>query len=428
MTWLAPGYLLAGLAAALVVGALHLLAWRRPPAVVLPTARFVPDAPARARARATRPVDRLLLALRVLALLLAGAALARPVRTPERASLSRIVVADLSASAGDAAAVRTAAREAWRPGDVLVIVGARTRAVATPDSLVAGAGDAPGRLSTALVVADDAARALAERADSVELVLVSPLAREEVDAATAPLARAWSGRVRHARVAPAASVAATRAVTVQATGDDAIAAGVLAAATRSAADVRVVRRAPTAADSVWTGEVPGRVLVTWADTGAGAAARSAALAWKDDALVAPLAPAGEPAPGRVVVRWADGTPAATERALGDGCVRDVRIALPRAGDVVLAPAFGRLLTWLAAPCGGPRDPMPLAPDSLGLALSGPARALARPAPRDPWAIARWLLGGAIVLLLLEPLARRGPASDAERDAGDAARQARAEAA
>ncbi len=57
MSFLAPWMMAAGVLAAMGVFALHLLTTRRPPAVMLPTARFVPESEVRAVARASRPTS-----------------------------------------------------------------------------------------------------------------------------------------------------------------------------------------------------------------------------------------------------------------------------------------------------------------------------------------------------------------------------------
>ena len=57
MTFLAPGFFFASLAVAAAVIALHFIVTRQPRAGILPTARFVPNMPATATARATRPSD-----------------------------------------------------------------------------------------------------------------------------------------------------------------------------------------------------------------------------------------------------------------------------------------------------------------------------------------------------------------------------------
>ena len=99
MTFLAPGFLYGALAAAIAAIALHLIATREPRAVMLPTARFIPESSARAVVRAARLSDPWLLALRVLLLLLLGTALARPVRVPQRERIARVILADRSAAA-----------------------------------------------------------------------------------------------------------------------------------------------------------------------------------------------------------------------------------------------------------------------------------------------------------------------------------------
>ena len=431
MTWLAPGYLFAGALASLAIVALHLLAWRRPPVAALPTARFIPDAPARARARSARPADRLLLALRVLVLLLASAALARPVRVPERRPLARVVIADVSASVADVAGVGARVRQAAEEGDAVVVMDSVARVAPSRDSIPTRAIAHVGRLSAALVAARDAARELAPRADSVVLVIVSPLLREEVDAATPALAARWGGRVLVTAPEPARIADAARApLRVEAVGDDAVAAGAIAGAVQATADARLVRRLPSASDSAWVSGGAGRVLVSWPATVAAPDAPTAALAWDDDALVAPLGRDSAPATGRPVLRWADGTAAASERPLGDGCVRDVRVSLPRAGDVTLSTGFARLLAHLAAPCGGARDTTRVTPESLGFVRTGsaPALALLRPAPRDPWQVARWLLGAAVVLRLVEPLLRRGAGATGAAGRRESTSKPRAEAA
>jgi hypothetical protein len=76
MTFLAPGFFFASLGISAAIVALHFIVTRQPRAGILPTARFVPDMPANATARATRPSDLLLMLLRILLVLAAGTALA----------------------------------------------------------------------------------------------------------------------------------------------------------------------------------------------------------------------------------------------------------------------------------------------------------------------------------------------------------------
>src|SRR3954462_14943259 len=105
MTFLAPWALAAGAVGALGMVLLHLVAWQRPAAYVLPTTRFIPDQRTVVSRAATRPRDVLLLLLRVLTLLAAAAAFARPVLTPVRGTKAVIVLVDQSRSVADSSDV-----------------------------------------------------------------------------------------------------------------------------------------------------------------------------------------------------------------------------------------------------------------------------------------------------------------------------------
>ena len=124
MTFLAPGFLVAALAAGLATIALHFIAWRRPDDLLLPTARFVPDQSSRRSARAARPSDLLLLALRLALLALIGVALARPMLAPRRAGMARVIAVDRSRAVGDLAAARDSALGLMGGADVVVTRGA----------------------------------------------------------------------------------------------------------------------------------------------------------------------------------------------------------------------------------------------------------------------------------------------------------------
>src|SRR5687768_17892044 len=78
----------------LVAVALHFLSVRKPPAMILPTARFVAARDVRAVSRSTRPSDLLLLLLRVLALWCAAVALAGPRWTGGARYVGHVIVAD----------------------------------------------------------------------------------------------------------------------------------------------------------------------------------------------------------------------------------------------------------------------------------------------------------------------------------------------
>src|SRR5206468_10702246 len=101
MTFLAPMFLLGAVGIALGIVGLHFIVIRAPRSTVLPTARFVPETRATTVASATRPSDLLLMALRVLTVLAAGAALAKPVFQPGRRATAGVILVDVSRSVRD---------------------------------------------------------------------------------------------------------------------------------------------------------------------------------------------------------------------------------------------------------------------------------------------------------------------------------------
>lgn len=406
MTLLAPTAFLLGALAAVAVVALHLLTTRRPPPVLLPTARFVPVSEARAVARASKPTDPVLLAVRVLAVLLIGLAFAQPVLDAPGPSVRTVVALEVSRAVADPVAAETAARAALGDGGALVVYG-REATTWTTDSLPIAADAAHGSLSAALVAARQAGAAIARGADSVRLVVVSALAEGSLDAATAVLRAEWPGRVELVRMA--AVVDSTRAPELQlrtTLADDPLAPAVAALpAARGAHEVRIVRAVPAAADSVWA-QGGDRVLVLWpvlADVEV-AAAGVVTLGREPIPLVAPLARGDVPPTGAVVARWNDGAPAVTEDRLTEGCVRHVGVGIPLAGDITLRAPFVRFLGAMVEPCGGARTAT-LSASTLGwLTAAGPlasARALAAEAPAESNRLAVWLLAAAVLLLLVE---------------------------
>ena len=437
MSFLAPIWLLAGAAAAAGVVALHFFSRRRPRSALLPTARFVPDVPARATSSGRRPADAPLLALRVAALLAIGAALAGPVATPPRRPVARVVLADVSRAVRSLAEVRDGATRFLEAGGALVVFDSTARVVRGDTSAARGAIAArgpgrrpPGSLSAALALAVRAAGELRARADSLELVVVSPLVREEWDRATADIRRLWPGRARLVRVSAAEPAPAPR-IAFKGPADDPLRAALAlpGARPRSAGVTRLVRRAPSGSDSAWA-RATGGALVVWPvepaslwprrsrpDTvgavvlpGLGAA----------DALVvvaafarAAAAPAGAP-----LARWVDGEPAAVERPLGAGCERDVAVPVTSAGDLVLRRSMRLLVAALAEACGGPTDLAPLGDPQVAV-LRGAGALLATDrlaGDGDPGRspAAAWLLGVAAALLLVEMAVR----SRAERRAAE----------
>jgi hypothetical protein len=232
----------------------------------------------------------------------------------------------------------------------------------------------------------------------------------------------WPGRIRLVAVAGRTdSLEKPSGIRVSGAIDDpvAVAVGLFG---RSGADttVRIVRGTPTSADSAWAA-AGSRVLVRWPAAGAPPGWQRRAVIDTTGAVVASGAAVVFPFERRwrpdstsrgdlVVARWTDGDPAALERPLGQGCIRDVGIPVPAVGDLVLRPDFARLLRTLTVPCRmsgahqseGRADPALLA-GSGGLA---PRQAI-RPLEAIATPLVPWLLGAALALMLLELFIRRG---------------------
>ena len=440
MTFAVPFFAWVSGLVALATVALHLLAWRRPPESPLPTARFAPERPVRMVSRAVRPSDLALLALRVATILLVGVALARPTFAAQRNGTARVVVVDRSRFAGTGTDVTSAAHAVFQPGDALVLFDSAAREVArpTPDSIVTPASAASGALSPALVRAVRAATRLERERDSVEIVIVSPFATSELDGATNAIRPLWAGPVRLIRTTPVPndSIIAGRPE-VRAPAGDAVAASLaLVGEIRGGGGVRVVRSAPTTADSAWARE--GRALVIWpavpaaspgwaqrqspdtafAVTALGTGAGSLTTVSTAATVVAPMIRTTVPPAGRVTARWSDGEPAVTEAALGAGCVRSVAVPVPTAGDLPLTPAFRRFAARLTEPCGAAASWMTASDSVLAVVLPAhptpPARratatVIGEPAPSR---VTPWLLGLALTAALAELFVRRGAGASA----------------
>ena len=413
MTFLAPGVLAMGAVALAALAVLHWMARRRPRAVVLPTARFVPERPTRLLSRTVALTDPWLLLLRALAVAALVLAFAQPVLARRRERVARVVLVDRSRDVADVGELRDSVRSVADAGTTVIVFDtAAARLTTAPDSIrLSGAG---GSLSAAFAAALRAGAAVAATADSVELVVVSPLAGRETDAATGSIAAGWPGRVRRVPVALRGADTTSRTIEVRAANGDAVAAAA-SLGVRSAATVRVVRDALGAADSAWLAAAAGRVLVGWPAAGldAGGARRPSAVVAGRATVVAPFGGARAPALGAVIARWADGSPAATERAVGGGCARDVAIPVDQRSDVALRPAFRALVAALVAPCGEAGAGVALAGEASALPpASGPLAAGRALAPREGGSspLAPLLLAVGVALLLVEWLARRRVAS------------------
>jgi hypothetical protein len=226
----------------------------------------------------------------------------------------------------------------------------------------------------------------------VELVLVSPLVAGSRDAATLGVRALWPGRIRLARTdAAPARDRATQPVEVE--------------------------WADSARSALWAPR-------SSPDTVAGVHTDAATL-------IAPFERRWRLSSetGSVTGRWLDGEPAVVERIADGRCTRSVGFSLPAEGDATLRPEFVRFARSLTAPCGERPSVAPLSP-SVVRSLTGPdhlAPGSAFPPERvRVTPLAPWLLAGALVLLLLELVARRLLArrSEAETMARLTARAAR----
>jgi Aerotolerance regulator N-terminal len=378
MTFLAPWALAIGALGAAATLLLHLIARHRPAVYLLPTARFIPEGETLVSRAAARPSDLLLLAVRVLLLLAASVAFAQPVLTSHRLARARIVMLDRSTAVADPA-------DAWRraralldgsTANVLVTFDGYAQRIDTPspgDSSLAVAGsELTGSTTAALVAARRAAGALAQRADSVELVLVSPIASEELDAATDVARAVWPGAILIERVALRSDPRDAPVLGEALSLDDPLGPAVAALPVDSASRAVRLRRAAslTARDSA-SARAGGTIV--WWDTSAAPFAAEA-LTDGHDVIVATLARHALRGPGPAVAWWADGTDAAREQPLGAGCVRVVGVGLPTSGDLPLRPAFQRIARRLLSPCAS-RTPLHAA-DSASVARLAGGRSLA----------------------------------------------------
>jgi len=423
MTFLAPGFFFASLAVAAAVVALHFIVTRQPRAAVLPTARFVPDLPATATARATRPSDLLLMLLRVLLVLAIGTALARPVLKPSRNATARVILVDASQSAVDMKAVRDSAVGYYRDGDAVIVFDSTARIVGGKggDSLRSiESNGGKGRLSGALISALRAGSSLRDRADSIELVVVSPLASDEFDAATDSIRALWAGRARVAKAGGSQIAAATpEAVELKTASGDPLAVTVSRIAPVFGA-TRIVRAGLGADDMQWAA-AGARSLIDWPVSGRprGASPRAkpdtiGGVVAGDALVVATFPRQWVYAPdsihgARVVARFTDGEPAAVEWTEGSGCVRSVAVPVNPVGDFPLRPGFARFVTALASGCASQRASS-VATSAQVSSLTGNGGL----APRDAFeprgdvrsALAPWLFGLAIVVAIAELFVRR----------------------
>jgi hypothetical protein len=448
MSFLSPLTLAMTAVATLVITALHFLSVRRPPVLLLPTARFIVARDVRAVSRNARPSDMMLLLLRLFALWCAGVAMAGPRWTTGAHRVGHVIVADV-ASRADSLAVARSAGVALTGDDPVVF--AWSDRVHGMRSELGAAWPIAWRAAAGLVVREPSL-------DSVALHVVVPAGGVESVEGWASWRRTWPGRVQAvapsaastASTAPAVSAASVASAptpprTVSVTGgpaDDVVRAAFdvhMPAVRRGAqrvvgGDVRVLRSPSAATTGTTTGGTAGvapsatatspGVTVNWPTNGVPAGwtpARDSAgaLVVRGVAIVAPWtrtsrAPATAGTGARTIARWSDGTPAALERATATGCTREVGIAVPNGSDVLLAPAGRALIAALAAPCGAVTSPVParILADGGAVAAQASAASLRAMLPSTQSVTPRWLpallLGLAIAALLVELALRRGP--------------------
>jgi hypothetical protein len=414
MSWLLPSALGVAAAAAIVVVALHFIARSKPLAEALPTARFVPNRPVHAKTRSFGLTDLLLLLARVAAVAALGLAVAGPM-LGRRGRVSRILMVDHSRAVANAGEVRDSVRRIASTADIVVTFdsAARVRSLASLDSL--RTTGAQGSLSAAIAAATRRAVVASSEADSLELVLISPLVQEEFDAATSKMRAAWPGKIRLVPVAAVDSRIVKPRVEIRADANDAVAAGLsLMGVVAPEGSVRLVRTAPTRDDSLWAAGA-GHVLVHWP-------ARDDVAGWKHRASIDAIGgvsangasvvarfPRLWVVEGDAVARWSDGEPAAVERAVGNGCMRDVAVLIDESSDLTLRAPFRRFASELIAPCGGALATAPVDSGARASLAGGSALAAAtsvrdRTIESSPWT--PWLLALAALLLIGELALRR----------------------
>ncbi|GAB1342174.1 BatA domain-containing protein [Gemmatimonas sp.] len=429
----------AAVAAAAAVTALHLLSVRTPPPLAFPTARFVTAGEARAVARQPRLNDIGLLLLRVLALLLLGAAFAGVRWEDRRASVLQLVVAD----------ARWATDTVWR--DSLARVMSRDDTMLDVH-FARGVADDPG---VALIAATQRAVWLSAQYPAlsrIELTIALPptvATRAGYDAWRTQ----WPGTVhlleRATRAAIDSTPLAPGMIAVERGDRDDVVAAAMRNVTAPAGSLVRVHRGTGNAAPVDTGGSRGRggalspvvsidvqwprdgvprdwVATTTPDTVAALAADGRTLVGPFERMAVPGAAlqarldsgytAGRPV--RAIAWWGDGVVAATEEAAEEGaaptapsCTRTVAVRLPAGSDLLLTDDARGLLRALSAPCGAASvatrtlERGRATGDSAAASVAAPAAAFrGLTAPRtgsDPWWLTPALMVAAILLLAME---------------------------
>ena len=464
---LAPGALVAATVASVLITSLHFLSVRRPPLLLLPTARFLGPNDVRAVSRNRKPSDLLLLLLRVLALLAIGLALSSPTFDSVSSSFANVIVADAS----------------WRSDS------ARLREIAGIDKdsdveavFTDSMGGMQAQLGAAWPEAWRAAATLLDDApdiDSVGLHIFAPRAGVESYAAWHSWRLSWPGNVTvhtgmsdetrssvglatspldsgisrspesAAAVQNATRIAASRIEVSGGPADDVVRVA-FDMYGRNSSSVVLVDRSDKPVSEKPVDKLPlqaqsgaNTVRINWPQSGVPLGwtpviEPAGALVVAGNALVAnwnrtSRAPnistnartvdvnnagnggAAAASSARVIARWNDGTPAAIEHAVtpDGGCIRDVGVLAPQNGDVMISQRARALISMLTSPCGTTLQPIPasVSADSGGPVNTALVRDLKDVIVRKqslspPWLPAA-LLALALALLGVEQLMRRG---------------------
>jgi hypothetical protein len=412
LTFAAPAFLLAGALGVLVPLALHLIRRRPPGRVPLPTARFLAEDPRNA-VRLSRPTDLPLLVLRMLLLLLVGAAFSRPAWIPAPEGTSTVVLLDRGGGVdadgwrGGLSAARQAllGPEGEARGELLLfdsaavhVPRARVRPALFDSLLAAGPGRAPSDYAAALRAIPSATRAL-RGADSVTVRMISPLSRAGWSPGLATLREsAWPGSIQLTRLPMARDTAAVdppapsrRAYVVAGEGGRFVSAALgalgypvqvipptgLDASTDTVSPgsgayfVLTQPDRPTAMELVSRAR-RGTTLIVASTAVVGSGAWSSMMPWDGPFTVRPNSAGGTMwlgadlriggAAGRVegrtaegartVAAWDDGRPAATALRTRAGCTVYVGTAL-EGGDLPFQAEYPAMLGRLARGCESP---------------------------------------------------------------------------
>lgn len=419
----APWLLWSAVGGAFITCVLHFLSVRRPPVLLLPTMRFLPDRPVRAVSRSARPSDLLLMLLRVMALLLIGLALAGVTWSGGAPTHGRVVVVDRNVDTSDISALRarvSALLQARLVGDTATrfVVIDSTAHVLTVTQMRAFHGDtlrAAGgstALSAMLLAGVRGASALVREernVDSVELVLVAPFNTAMNDAAIPTARSMWPGNVRLVDLASEDVPVDSTVPRVK------FVAGIANAAVLSAFGSRGFIKPDSARDASSSAASSPEISIEWpasgipsgwtavkTDTIGGLVARGRALVWPF--VRSARAPDSLVSRSRAIAWWSDGAVAAIERADANACVRQVGVSVTSASDVLQGRGAAALMAALTAPCGVHRVSPPLS-DELRKSLEGVDHAAPSSAFRIASAThtpyASMLLMLALLLLTLE---------------------------